>query len=596
MGSAAVRDGRTWFSDDLGPWHVIVLDGNCGLLGRKCSSGSDQVNVAARATSRRAAPRARSRCSTSRCSAAASTGMTARFDRCGTRCMRAASTSCSTAMTTTTSASAPQDPGRNGGRRARHRGDHRGHRRRRARVVQGAAAELDGQDRRHLRGAGAHAARRRVVIAARRRRRVDPRPGGGNLPLSGRSRRRISAPGRGDGCARPGASAAGRRRCAAGCRAGSRRTRRAPGRTRCRGRGPDRKPRAGDRRIGGVRATHRHGRAGHRGTAGRHGPAVRRGSTAGHRETADRRGSTAGRRPRRAAARVARCSARSAGVERSRIGSGRMLRLGSKPAIVSVGIGRRRRAWMSWTQRPLVDADERDRLAVLAGTARAADPVHVVLGHHRQLVVHDVRQLLDVEPASRDVGRDEDGDAPGLEVAEGAHALALALVAVDRGGADAVLGELLGEAVRAVLGPREHQRLVDPAGRDEVREQLALALAVDRDDDLLDELGRRVPRRDLDARRLVEQARGEATGRRRRTWPRTAGSAGAGGSRSMILRMSRMKPMSSMRSASSRTRISTRDRSMVRCVTWSSRRPGVATTISGPARSFATWGSKPTPP
>ena len=44
FGSAAIRDGRTWFSDDLGPWHVIVLDGNCGLLGRKCNSRSDQAN------------------------------------------------------------------------------------------------------------------------------------------------------------------------------------------------------------------------------------------------------------------------------------------------------------------------------------------------------------------------------------------------------------------------------------------------------------------------------------------------------------------------------------------------------------------------
>ena len=72
-----------------------------------------------------------------------------------------------------------------------------------------------------------------------------------------------------------------------------------------------------------------------------------------------------------------------------------------------------------------------------------------------------MRQLLDVEPAGRDIGRDEDGDATGLEVAEGAHALALALVAVDGRGADAVLGELLSEAVRPMLGPREHQRLVD---------------------------------------------------------------------------------------------------------------------------------------
>ena len=43
MGSAATRDGHPWFSDDLGAWHVVVLDGNCGLLARQCSKGSDQA-------------------------------------------------------------------------------------------------------------------------------------------------------------------------------------------------------------------------------------------------------------------------------------------------------------------------------------------------------------------------------------------------------------------------------------------------------------------------------------------------------------------------------------------------------------------------
>ena len=43
MGSAAARDGRTWFSDDLGAWHIVVLDGNCGLLGDLCGSESDQA-------------------------------------------------------------------------------------------------------------------------------------------------------------------------------------------------------------------------------------------------------------------------------------------------------------------------------------------------------------------------------------------------------------------------------------------------------------------------------------------------------------------------------------------------------------------------
>ena len=44
--------------------------------------------------------------------------------------------------------------------------------------------------------------------------------------------------------------------------------------------------------------------------------------------------------------------------------------------------------------------------------------------------------------------------------------------------------ELQREPVGAVLGPGEDERLVDPAGLDEVAEQLALALAVDHVDDL----------------------------------------------------------------------------------------------------------------
>ena len=115
-------------------------------------------------------------------------------------------------------------------------------------------------------------------------------------------------------------------------------------------------------------------------------------------------------------------------------------------------------------QLQLVDADERDGVAVDAGATGPADAVDVVLGDHRQLEVDDVRERLDVEAARGDLGRDEDREPAGLEVGERADALRLALVAVDRGGEDAVPLELLGETVGAVLGPREDERLVDPAG------------------------------------------------------------------------------------------------------------------------------------
>ena len=99
----------------------------------------------------------------------------------------------------------------------------------------------------------------------------------------------------------------------------------------------------------------------------------------------------------------------------------------------------------------------------------------VVRRHHRQLVVHDVRQLLDVEAARGDLGGDQQRHAPGLEVLERANPLRLRLVAVDRGRRDAVLPELLGKLVRAVLRAREDERLVHDPGPDEMREELPLA-------------------------------------------------------------------------------------------------------------------------
>ena len=68
------------------------------------------------------------------------------------------------------------------------------------------------------------------------------------------------------------------------------------------------------------------------------------------------------------------------------------------------------------------------------------------------------------------------------------------------------------------------------------------------------------------------------------------------GIRAKIRRMSRMKPMSSMRSASSSTRISTRSSLRAPCCCRSIRRPGVATNTSVPRRRRLIWGLGLTPP
>lgn len=43
FGEAAARDGVTWFSEDVGSWHVIVLDSNCDSLEGGCGPDTPQL-------------------------------------------------------------------------------------------------------------------------------------------------------------------------------------------------------------------------------------------------------------------------------------------------------------------------------------------------------------------------------------------------------------------------------------------------------------------------------------------------------------------------------------------------------------------------
>ena len=78
--------------------------------------------------------------------------------------------------------------------------------------------------------------------------------------------------------------------------------------------------------------------------------------------------------------------------------------------------------------------EEADGLAGVAGAARAADAVHVLVDVGGQVEVDDELDVGDVEAAGGDGGRDQDGLAARAEAAEGVLALRLALVAVDADG------------------------------------------------------------------------------------------------------------------------------------------------------------------
>jgi hypothetical protein len=48
-----------------------------------------------------------------------------------------------------------------------------------------------------------------------------------------------------------------------------------------------------------------------------------------------------------------------------------------------------------------------DRDALASGASRSSDPMNVRVGRLRNVEVHDVRHVLDVETTCRDVGGDE---------------------------------------------------------------------------------------------------------------------------------------------------------------------------------------------
>ena len=95
----------------------------------------------------------------------------------------------------------------------------------------------------------------------------------------------------------------------------------------------------------------------------------------------------------------------------------------------------------------LVDADERHGVTVDARAPCATDPMDVALGDVRELVVHDVSDAVDVDPAGGDVGSDENGIAAAAETLERALARALGLVPVDRFRPDPAPGEALCDAI-----------------------------------------------------------------------------------------------------------------------------------------------------
>src|SRR5262245_12979490 len=91
--------------------------------------------------------------------------------------------------------------------------------------------------------------------------------------------------------------------------------------------------------------------------------------------------------------------------------------------------------------------DEGDRRALPPGATRPADAMHVDLGGGRHVEVHHVADVLDIEAAGGDVGRDEDIEGALAEATHDAVALLLGEAAMERRGVVATAAQRLGQVV-----------------------------------------------------------------------------------------------------------------------------------------------------
>ena len=74
---------------------------------------------------------------------------------------------------------------------------------------------------------------------------------------------------------------------------------------------------------------------------------------------------------------------------------------------------------------PLIGRQQRDPDALSTGAAGATNPVHVGLTVGGRIEVDHVRDVVDVDPARRDIGRDEDVDRTRFKAGKSLLALAL---------------------------------------------------------------------------------------------------------------------------------------------------------------------------
>ncbi len=107
--------------------------------------------------------------------------------------------------------------------------------------------------------------------------------------------------------------------------------------------------------------------------------------------------------------------------------------------------------------RSLISSEERGSDAASAGAsgaARTMDEIFRVLG---QIVIDDLRDVLDVDAAGSEVGRDQDSMASLLKSEKSGISLGLRAIAMNHGGGESIAGQIVGQALGPALGAREDE-------------------------------------------------------------------------------------------------------------------------------------------
>src|SRR5690554_3745909 len=238
---------------------------------------------------------------------------------------------------------------------------------------------------------------------------------------------------------------------------------------------------------------------------------------------------------------------------------------------------------------------KRDRHPRSPGAPGAPDPVHITLGFVGKIVVKDVGHIVDIDAARGHIGRDQDIIGTLAKAAERTAARRLRLIPMNRGRRETRLVQALGQPIRAVLGAREDDRARHVRGVSICTIKSALSL-----------LSTNIRRCSIASSVGVSGATSTVTGLRNIVLASSTMLEGKVaensrfcrflGSCLMILRMSLIKPISSMRSASSRMKNSMVVRSINPRLSRSRKRPGVATMMSTPFFRSRICGFSLTPP